>query len=179
MQGESLLPESAETEIGKRIINVIAGKRRLLIVNGGQSGVDRAALDSALKLMLPCRGWCPDQRWAEDGAIASHYPLTPCGSPTPAVRTELNAYDSDATLVLTHGAPTDGTNLTSDRALAHGRPVLILDLDEQPNVVQFWEWIRTHDVRILNVGGPRESFAPGVVYARSRKILDLLLDPTR
>lgn len=179
MSKSQLLPETADIEIGKLISSVVAGKRRLVIVNGGQSGVDRAALDSAMKLMLPCRGWCPNERWAEDGAIALRYPLTECGSPTPAVRTELNAYDSDGTLVITHGKPTDGTDLTSERARAHGRPVLVMDLADEPDLNAFWTWIRNHDIRILNVGGPRESFKPGFVYERSRHILDLLLDPAR
>lgn len=179
MNKKSLLPETATIEIGQLISAVVAGKRRLFVVNGGQSGVDRAALDSAMKLMLPCRGWCPNERWAEDGAIAAHYPLTECGSPTPAVRTELNAYDSDGTLVLTHGKPTDGTDLTSDRARAHGRPVLTMDLADEPDVTAFWSWIRSNNIRILNVGGPRESFKQGFVYHRARHILDLLLDPTK
>jgi hypothetical protein len=39
------------------------------IVSGGQTGVDRAALDVALELGIPCGGWCPRGRLAEDGAI--------------------------------------------------------------------------------------------------------------
>ncbi len=39
------------------------------IVSGGQTGVDRAALDVALELGLPCGGWCPKGRRAEDGPI--------------------------------------------------------------------------------------------------------------
>ena len=41
----------------------------------GQSGVDRAALDVALELGVPCGGWCPKGRLAEDGPIADRYPL--------------------------------------------------------------------------------------------------------
>lgn len=174
-----LLSDTAQLKIGRNILNVKPGKRRLCIVNGGQSGVDRAALDSAFELMLPCRGWCPTERWAEDGTIASHYPLQECGSPTPAVRTELNAIDSDGTLVLTKGNPQDGTPLTLERAQLHGKPTLIMTLGEAPDVEGFWKWITTNDIRILNIGGPRESFEPGTVYSASRAILDVILDPTR
>jgi hypothetical protein len=173
-----LLSETAQLTIGRNILAVKSGKRRLVIVNGGQSGVDRAALDTAMKLMLPCRGWCPDGRWAEDGAISAYYPLQECGSPTPAVRTELNAIDSDATLVLTKGDPQDGTPLTVERAKFHGKPTLVVTLGEPPDVAGFWQWISEHDVRILNIGGPRESFNPGSVYKESRVILDLILNPT-
>jgi hypothetical protein len=48
---------------------------RLEVVSGGQTGVDRAALDAALALGLPCGGWCPRGRWAEDGAVPDRYPL--------------------------------------------------------------------------------------------------------
>ena len=174
-----LLPETASLPIGKGILAVQPGKRRLFIVNGGQTGVDRAALDSAMLLMLPCRGWCPNERWAEDGTIAAHYPLQECGSPTPAVRTELNAIDSDGTLVLSRGNPQDGTPLTVERAQIHGKPTLEINLDEAPDVAHFWTWIVTNDIRILNIGGPRESFEPGVIYSRTRALLDVILDPTR
>jgi hypothetical protein len=179
MEPGKLLAETADLPVGKRILSVKQGKRRLVIVCGGQSGVDRAALDSAQMLFLPCRGWCPKERWAEDGPIAPHYPLQECGSLTPAVRTELNAIDSDGTLVLTKGEPQDGTPLTIERAQGHGKPTLVMTLGETPDVEGFWRWITQHDIRILNVGGPRESFSPGSVYAASRAILDLILDPTR
>ncbi len=39
------------------------------IISGGQTGVDRAALDAALELGIPCGGWCPKGRKAEDGPI--------------------------------------------------------------------------------------------------------------
>lgn len=179
MELKKLLPETQSHEVGRAILKVKPDKRRLCIVNGGQSGVDRAALDSALKLMLPCRGWCPTERWAEDGVISAQYPMQECGSPTPAVRTELNAIDSDGTLVLTKGNPQDGTPLTVERAQLHGKPTLVMTLGEAPDIEGFWKWINSNDIRILNIGGPRESFEPGTVYAASRVILDVILDPTR
>mgnify|MGYP000918852238 CR=1 FL=1 len=46
------------------------------IISGGQTGVDRAALDVGLALGLPVGGWCPKGRRAEDGVIPDCYPLT-------------------------------------------------------------------------------------------------------
>ena len=45
------------------------------IISGGQTGVDRGALDAALDLGVPCGGWCPEDRMAEDGRIPDKYPL--------------------------------------------------------------------------------------------------------
>lgn len=82
------------------------------IVSGGQAGVDRAALDVALQLGMPCGGWCPKDRKAEDGLIAPCYPLRETPSDDYAQRTEWNVRDSDGTLVLTIGPPTEGTAFT-------------------------------------------------------------------
>ena len=60
--------------------------KRLKLVTGGQTGVDRAVLDAALKAGWPVGGWCPKGRRAEDGVIAARYPLKVAGSPDYAVR---------------------------------------------------------------------------------------------
>jgi Circularly permutated YpsA SLOG family len=39
------------------------------IVSGGQTGIDRGALDVALYANPWCGGWCPEGRMAEGGAI--------------------------------------------------------------------------------------------------------------
>jgi hypothetical protein len=46
------------------------------IISGGQTGVDRAALDAALAADFPCGGWCPADRSAEDGPIPERYPMS-------------------------------------------------------------------------------------------------------
>jgi len=45
------------------------------IISGGQTGVDRAALDAAMQQDIPVGGCCPAGRLAEDGVIPAHYPL--------------------------------------------------------------------------------------------------------
>ena len=83
------------------------------IVSGGQTGADRAALDIALELGFESGGWVPLGRQAEDGKIPDRYPnLRETDSPLPAVRTELNVRDSDATLIVSHGTLVGGTALT-------------------------------------------------------------------
>jgi putative molybdenum carrier protein len=69
------------------------------IVSGGQTGADRAALDWALARGVPCGGWCPKGRKAEDGPIDLKYPLKETPSSSYLQRTEWNVRDSDATVV--------------------------------------------------------------------------------
>jgi hypothetical protein len=132
------------------------------IVSGGQTGVDRAALDTALELEIPCGGWCPRDRWAEDGCIASRYPLKETPAPDPAQRTDWNVRDSDGTLVLLHGTPSGGTALTLRLAARRGRPCLPVDLARDPDPDAVRRWVREQRIRVLNVAGPRESQRPGI-----------------
>ncbi|UCE85389.1 MAG: putative molybdenum carrier protein [Deltaproteobacteria bacterium] len=145
------------------------------IVSGGQTGVDRAALDVALELGVRCAGFCPRGRWAEDGPIDARYPLRETASAEPAERTRRNAQDTDATLVLCRGAPAGGTAVAIEAAEAAGHPVLILDLGRAPEADAAGAWLRTRGVRTLNVAGPRESEAPGI-YHEARAFLRSLLE---
>jgi hypothetical protein len=144
------------------------------VVSGGQTGADRAALDVALELDLPCGGWCPQGRRAEDGLIPDRYPLreTPWwGYPQ---RTEWNVRDSDGTLILTFAKPDGGTALTVALARKLGRPCLVVRLDGSESVPGVRQWLRSNGVRVLNVAGPRESTDPGI-HARAVAFLRELL----
>ena len=72
----------------------------MMIISGGQTGVDRAALDAALDLGLPCGGYCPSGRKAEDGTIAEKYPLQCLASPHYKDRTLKNVISADGTLII-------------------------------------------------------------------------------
>lgn len=143
-------------------------KRSLKIVSGGQTGVDRAALDVALEAGVLCGGWCPDGRRAEDGRIDLRYPLreTPAGAYEQ--RTEWNVRDSEGTLILHRGRLQGGTALTQELTQRLGRPVLAVDLSTDPDPAAVSDWIRTQAISVLNVAGPRESGAPGVHAEASR-----------
>src|SRR5688572_16678238 len=97
------------------------------IISGGQTGVDRAALDVALELGLPCGGWCPKGRKAEDGVIDPKYPLQETSTDDYPQRTEKNVQDSDATLILTRGKPDGGTALTRSLAREHKKPCKVVN----------------------------------------------------
>jgi hypothetical protein len=132
------------------------------IVSGGQTGVDRAALDVALELAMPCGGWCPQGRSAEDGQIPGRYPLQETEGRKYKFRTSLNVRDSDATLILNLGSLEGGTGLTKILAVKLRRPYLVVDLEQEQDLQAVRHWLRENNVKVLNVAGPRESKRPGI-----------------
>ncbi len=148
------------------------------VIAGGQTGVDRAALDVARGVGLPCGGWCPKGRLAEDGVIPARYPLKETPSDQYAQRTEWNVRDSDGTLVLTIGEPTGGTAQTIVCAGRMGKPHLVLDLSQQPTPETVLAWVTAHQLHVLNIAGPRESKHPGV-YAKAVVFLHQVLSLTQ
>lgn len=148
------------------------------IVSGGQTGVDRAALDVALDLGVACGGWCPKGRRAADGPISRHYPLTETPWEGYPQRTEWNVRDSDGTLILTRGRLDGGTALTRELAEKMGKPLLLLDLAEQPDPAEVSVWAEGHGIGVLNVAGPRERNCPGI-YAAAAAFLHRALELER
>ncbi len=147
------------------------------IVSGGQSGVDRAALDAAIQLGLAHGGWVPLGRLAEDGRLDEKYVLRETPSEEPGMRTEWNIRDSDATLILTSGKMKSGTRLTWEIANAMGKPTLCLDVDSASTddaVETVAAWLDSINPQILNVAGPRASEAPAI-YAKAYALLSAVL----
>jgi hypothetical protein len=132
------------------------------IVSGGQTGVDRAALDVASEVGMGRSGWCPRGRRAEDGVIPVAYPLRETPSAAYPERTAWNVRDSDGTLVITRGRPRGGTALTVSLARRAGKPALVVDLEGGTTVAETGRWLSENRIGVLNVAGPRESEAPGI-----------------
>ncbi len=157
---------------------------RLIIRSGGQSGVDRAALDAAIAAGLPYTGWCPRGGWAEDfptppGLLARYPRLTETPAAAVEQRTEWNVRDGDATLILSRAASlaaSSGTWLTKECAAQLRKPSFVANLlQADPHAVLAWLRQLTTgptDARLfdVNVAGPRESAAPGI-YADARVFL--------
>ena len=131
------------------------------IVSGGQTGVDRGALDAALGLDFPCGGWVPGDRMAEDGVISDRYPLTALPHGNYRQRTRLNVVDSDGTAILYDGSLSDGTRLTHDLCKLLSRPCMLISAREIPDPIAAAEavlkFIEDNNIQILNVAGPRAS----------------------
>jgi hypothetical protein len=138
---------------------------RFKIISGGQTGVDRAALDFAIQRGYPHGGWCPKGRLAEDGAIPAIYHLRETESAEYEERTQRNVVDSDATLIVTRERElSGGTALTKFVADRHCRPVLVVYEGEAVHAAAaaISEFLKQNHIRTLNVAGPRESQAPGI-----------------
>ncbi len=149
----------------------------ITIISGGQTGVDRAALDAAIALGVPHGGWCPAGRLAEDGTLPARYLLTETRSRDYSVRTERNVRDSDATLILTWGPPSGGTAYTIECAIRMNRPYLVVDMEgESADPARAAHWMLDRDIGALNVAGPRESSRPGVVHSTAMRFLIALLE---
>lgn len=146
------------------------------IISGGQTGVDRAALDVAMKLHIPHGGWCPAGRAAEDGKIPGRYQLLETPSSEYNARTRKNVEDCDGVLVLNQGKLDGGTALTLVFARQMKRPHMLVDLDSAPSpgIGEVRDWLSTHDINVCNVAGPRESKRRGI-YCSSARFLESLL----
>ena len=158
------------------------------ILSGGQSGVDRAALDAALARDLEYGGWCPRGGWAEDyphppGLLARYPKLAETPLADPAQRTEWNVRDADACLIVVEAgglAVSRGTALAREQAARYGKPIFIAELGATDVAERAAAWLRAQregfgENFTLAIGGPRESEAPGI-YARALAFIGALLD---
>lgn len=133
------------------------------IVSGGQTGVDRAALDFAIEHGIPHGGWCPHGRLAEDGVIPSIYQLRETPDTDQAQRTEWNVRDSDGTVIFTVSPKlTGGSALTRERADEYGKPWLHLSKlrDGNSALAKLGQFLKRNKIKTLNVAGPRLSTEP-------------------
>jgi hypothetical protein len=135
----------------------------ITIVSGGQTGADRAALDWALKHGVPASGWCPKGRKAEDGPIDAKYPLKETPSIAYIQRTEWNVRDSDATVLFSlNRVLSGGSKQTLEFAWNYQKPHLHLCATDTNVARSLAAFVEAHDVKVLNVAGPRASEEPDV-----------------
>jgi hypothetical protein len=161
------------------------------IVTGGQTGVDRAALNVAVAHGIDYGEWCPRGGWAEDfpepPGVRAKFPLlrdTPLADP--AQRTAWNIRDSDVVLILVGDAGTGmsaGTMLARRLAEGQGKPTLVITLNEANAIADASQWLEAQRTRFgaglrLGIGGPRESEAPGI-YDRAYAFLSALFRTQR
>lgn len=139
--------------------------RPSIIVSGGQTGADRAALDFAIARGITHAGYCPRGRKAEDGRIPATYNLEETRSADYPERTKLNVDTADATVIFhPAGMSSRGSALTARHAKKAGKPCLILGAfpNVEADATQLATFLRLHSPKVLNVAGSRESSVPGI-----------------
>jgi len=147
------------------------------IISGGQTGADRAALDVAIELGIPHGGYLPKGRKTEAGRLPAKYDLKEMPTDSYPKRTEQNVIDSDATLIISHGALTGGSDYTRQVAQKHGKPWIHVDasrtsIDSAVQLVR--AWINGSEVKVLNVAGPRASKDPKI-YGTTKRLITTLI----
>jgi hypothetical protein len=143
----------------------VSNLRLRRIVSGGQTGVDRAALDWAIGNGIDHGGWCPQGRRAEDGTINERYKLRETPLSKYAQRTEWNVRDSDGTLVVTISPRlVGGTKQTLELARKYKKPLLRLSrtVPLKQNAAAVRTFLHEHNIQTLNIAGPRSHEEPGV-----------------
>ncbi len=134
------------------------------IRSGGQTGVDRAALDFARSKNIPIKGWCPRDGWAEDkntppGILIDYPELKETQSKDPAYRTVKNVEAADATLIISN-ANSNGTELTLQTAANIPKNYFVYKTHADEN--NLINWINNLPSGAdLNIAGPRESESKG------------------
>lgn len=139
------------------------------IISGGQTGVDRAALDAALSLGMECGGWCPAGRLAEDGEIPARYPLQEIPGGTYAQRTARNVIEADGTIIIHSEILRGGTEETRRVCEEAGKACLLVDASRLGSAEasdRIRQFMRAKKMRVVNVAGPRASGWPeGYAFA--------------
>jgi hypothetical protein len=143
--------------------------KALKIISGGQTGVDRAALDVALRHGIECGGWCPAGRLDEFGKIPDHYPIQELQGGGFTERTLQNVKDSDGTVVVYCEHLRGGTEQTVRFCLELHRPHQLIDalkISAEGAAKLIGYFVDKNKINILNVAGPRQSEWPeGYSYA--------------
>lgn len=147
------------------------------IFSGGQTGVDRGALDAALEAGFPCAGWAPAGRIAEDGPVPARYPLAELANGGYEERTLRNVLDSDGTAIFYFGELEGGTRLTAEYCQEQRKPCELLNagrLSPEQAARELVAFVAGNEIGVLNVAGPRASKWPGA-HEYSRNTIGLLL----
>ena len=157
------------TPVSKQIEHNSA--RIIKIISGGQTGVDRAALDIAIELGFEYGGYCPKGRRSEDGIIPSKYIMNETETDDYSERTLRNVQFSDGTLILHKGEIIGGTALTEKFCFLEKKTVLTVNILDEFAVIRlnFSTWLEKNIISILNIAGPRESEAH--MYKNAKIIL--------
>jgi predicted Rossmann fold nucleotide-binding protein DprA/Smf involved in DNA uptake len=144
-----------------------------VLISGGQTGADRAALDFALERGFEIQGYCPYGRRADDGPLDKKYPLLETESADYPPRNRLNVLLADATIIF-NGLPeySPGTRRTIKFAREHTKKFKVLRgfPDVVKDAADLKQWLQKYSPQKLNVAGNSEEKCPGI-YAHVLAVL--------
>ena len=148
------------------------------IISGGQTGVDRAALDAALRHGIESGGWCPTGRLDESGRIPDRYPVKELENGGSTERTLQNVKGSDGTIIVYPGKLSGGTEQTLHFCVEQRRPHKLIDasnVSTEKAAQLIADFVCENSIDILNVAGPRQSEWPEG-YGYAAQVLDIFLN---
>lgn len=167
-----------DTDVPAYEARIISGNSPIEICSGGQTGVDRGALDAALKNDYETYGWCPKGRLAEDGTIPARYKLEELKDGRYRQRTLKNIVESNGTLIIYWNYPTSGTQETLKICINKHKPYKLIDATlvcESIAAQEVYNFILKFGIGGLNVAGPRGSSQP-LAHSYTETVIDKVID---
>ena len=144
------------TETKTEIASVTPLPRK--VISGGQTGADQAGLVVARRFGIPTGGWMP-RGWKTSAGPNPHlgreYGLREHTGDY-AERTAANVRDSDGTIRFAGSFRTFGELCTMKWITHYGRPHIDIDIRSPRPVIDIVEWMRKHNICVLNVAGNTE-----------------------
>lgn len=129
------------------------------IISGGESGVEEAALDIAVKMNISRGGWISSWRKNELGKKADNYQLQEMPGVTHSRIAEYNLRNSDGVLIIAKGESSGNPALYRRMAQKFNLPCLYIDLEKMSEFQaseQIISWIRDHKIQIVYITGTND-----------------------
>jgi len=144
------------------------------IISGGQTGVELAALDIAIKLGIPHGGWTSRGKRNEEGPLPALYDLAETSSLGFQAAMENNVNASDGTLVISRDMKTARTRNAVRAALKQQRQFLHVDLGqyalfEAASLTA--AWLSQQQIKVVFITGLMAS-EDARIYQQTRQVLE-------
>ena len=135
------------------------------VCSGGQNGVDLSALRAAKDSGIPTGGWMPNGWITLDGPKPEYdelYGTKEHPNKGYPARTEANVKDSDGTLRFAKNFKSAGERCTKKAIDWYNKPYFDISIDAMPPQQTVIDWLKEHNIKVLNVAGNSENTAKGI-----------------
>lgn len=144
------------------------------LISGGQTGVELAALDVAIKLGIDHGGWIARGKRNAQGPLSDVYNLNEAVAVGFKTAMEQNVMSADGTLLVTRGKKSPRTQYAVEMSLKHQRQLLHVDLSQNSSFEAaslIGSWGSLQQIKIAFVTGPQADTDPNI-YAQMLKIME-------